>query len=156
LVELLACLLLIASLLAGDPSQPLERFPEFVVRLSRGYAGQFQHDESIALMSLAIALDRESPQLHVERGQRIMLLYEWDRALADFNRALALDPTCADAYYYRGVLYASVPEGDSARRLALADFRRSLDLAPDGLHAEDAARAIELLAAQLQIAGEAH
>jgi regulator of sirC expression with transglutaminase-like and TPR domain len=78
-----------------------------------------------------------------------LLLYEWDRALADYNRALEIDPDYADAYYYRGVLYASVPEGIEARQSALDDFARYLELAPKSDHAEDATRYIEEIQAQL-------
>jgi regulator of sirC expression with transglutaminase-like and TPR domain len=91
--------------------------------------------------------------MYVERGQRIILTYEWDRALADYNRALEIDPNYANAYYYRGILYASVPEGINARQSALADFQRYLDLAPDGEHATDAARYITELQAQLDALG---
>lgn len=109
----------------------------------------FRYDDAIADMDAAIALDPDNPALYVERGQRIILLYEWDRALADYNRALELDPLYADAYYFRGILYASVPEGIDARQLALADFQRYLDLAPDGQHTDDAARYRAEIQAQL-------
>jgi tetratricopeptide (TPR) repeat protein len=75
-----------------------------------------------------------------------MLLYEWDRALADYNRALELDPDYADAYYYRGVLHYTLLE----REQAIADFGRYLELAPDGLHAENAAQYITDLQTQLE------
>lgn len=78
-----------------------------------------------------------------------MLLYKWDRALADFNYVINQNSTYADAYYFRGVLYASVPEGVEARQLAIADFQRYLELAPDGQHAGSAAENIASLQAQL-------
>lgn len=120
-----------------------------LVSSSQLYALAFRYDEAIADMDAAIALDLDNPLLYVERGQRIMLLYEWDRALADYNHALELAPTYADAYYYRAVLYASVPEGIDARQAALADFERYLELAPSGQHADAAARNIIDLHAQL-------
>lgn len=86
---------------------------------------------------------------YVERGQRYVLVYEWDNALADYNRALELDPTYPDAYYFRGVLYASVPEGVDARQAALDDFERYLEILPQGNHADDAARYGEEIQAQL-------
>lgn len=117
---------------------------------SRLDAHLFRYDEAIADMNAAIALAPDNPALYVERGQRIILTYEWDRALADYNHALRLDPNYADAYYYRGILYASVPEGSDARRAALADFQRCLALAPGGQHAPDAARYIAEIQAQLE------
>jgi tetratricopeptide (TPR) repeat protein len=113
----------------------------------------FRFDEAIADMDAAIALEPDSPALYVERGQRILLTYEWDRALADYNHALELEPNYADACYYRGILYASVPEGIDARRLALADFQRYLELAPDGQHSADAERYASEIRAQLDALG---
>ncbi len=115
---------------------------------SQLYALALRYDEAIADMDAAIAMKPNDPALYVERGQRILLLYQWDRALADYNHALELDPDYADAYYYRGILYASVPEGINARRNALADFRHYLELTPAGDHAEDAARYISEIQAQ--------
>ena len=61
--------------------------------------------------------------------------------------------TYANAYYYRGILYASVPEAVEARQLALADFQRYLELAPNGQHAASAAENITALQAQLESLG---
>lgn len=127
--------------------QPLDML--IYVMRSRLNAELFRYDEAIADMDAAIALAPNNARLYVERGQRILLLYEWDRALADYNRALELDPDYADAYYYRGVLYASVPEGYEARQAALNNFRRYLDLLPEGDHADDATRYIAEIQAQL-------
>lgn len=121
-----------------------------LVARSQLYALAFRFEEAITDMDAAIELDPENPALYIERGQRILLLYEWDRVLADYNHALELDPNYADAYYYRGVLYASAPEGLDARAEAAADFRRYLELAPSGIHAEDAARYLEQIEAQLE------
>lgn len=130
-----------------SPCQPCETL--FHRLRSQLYALIFRYDEAIADMDAAIALDPDNPALYVERGQRILLLYEWDRVLVDYNRALELDPLYADAYYYRGILYASVPEGIDARRLALADFERYLELAPDDQHTADATRYAAEIQAQL-------
>lgn len=124
---------------------------DFLRVRSQLYALAFRYDEAIADMDAAIALEPNNARLYVERGQRILLLYEWDRALADYNRALELDPDYADAYYFRGVLYASVPEGFEARQAALDDFQQYLALMPEGEHAEDAARYITEIQAQLDV-----
>jgi tetratricopeptide (TPR) repeat protein len=67
--------------------------------------------------------------------------YEWDSALADYNKAIALDPAYPDAYYERGVLYYSILQtGVELRTEAFDDFHHYLELAPDGDHAADATR----------------
>ena len=125
-----------------------------LTRRSQLYALAFRFDEAIADMDAAIELDPGNPYLYVERGQRILLLYEWDRALADYNHAIELDPNYADAFYYRGILYASVPEGVDARAEAVADFQHYLDLAaPLGAHTEDAQRYIAEIQVQLEAVG---
>lgn len=124
-----------------------------LTRRSQLYALAFRFDEAIADMDAAITLDPDNPYLYVERGQRILLLYQWDRALTDYNHAIELDPEYADAYYYRGILYASVPEGFDARAEAVADFQRYLDLSPDGAHTEDAQRYLTEIQAQLDAVG---
>src|SRR5690606_17450737 len=127
-------------------TQAIERFlsddDSFVIspftRRSQLYALASRFDEAVADMDAAIELDPDNPYLHLERGQRLLLLDEWDRALADYNHALELDPDYADAYYYRGILYASAPEGIGAPEAAIADFQHYLELAPNGRYAEDA------------------
>lgn len=152
LIALAVCL--IAVLHTGQSQAQLNPFDHLrdrivahLVETSRQHAANFAHDQAIAAANLALILDPVNPQLYIERGQRSLLLYEWDRALADFNTAVALAPDLADAYYYRGLLYASAPEGDAARALALADFRYYLDLAPDGAHATTARRYVTQLEA---------
>ena len=130
-----------------------DRVVSQLVEASRQYAAAFAHDEAIATIHLALLLDPDNPQLYIERGQRLLLLYEWDRALADFNSAITLDPDFADAYYYRGLLYASVPEGDTARALALADFHAYLNRTPNGARADAARRYVVQLEAQLETRG---
>jgi tetratricopeptide (TPR) repeat protein len=56
---------------------------------------------------------------YARKGQR-------DRAIQEYNRALALDKNNADAFYKRGNIYSS--KGD--RRRAIADFSEAIKLAP--------------------------
>lgn len=89
------------------------------------------------------------------RGQAYRALYEWDSALADFNSALELDPAYAEAYYQRGLLYASILQtGAEFYDEALADFQHYLELAPEGEHAAEAAQYITDLQSQQQSLNE--
>ncbi len=102
-----------------------------------------RYDDAITGLTTVLELDPQNPELYLLRGQMYLALYEWDKALADYNAAIELAPDDADAYYYRGVLYASILQtGLATRDDALTDFRRYLDLAPDGDHAANAAQAI--------------
>ncbi len=102
-------------------------------------AGDFT--QAFAALDTAVILAPQRADLHRLRGELHLRIYEWDGALDDFERALALDPTDADAYFGRGLVYASAPDGSTeTRALAAADFRRYLELAPAGARAEAAAR----------------
>jgi tetratricopeptide (TPR) repeat protein len=115
-----------------------------LVAQSRALAQAGEVDAAIRAMDAALAAEPDNPQLYIERGQHILLLFEWDRARADFDRALELDGEYADAYFYRGVLFASVPDA-TARPDAIADFEATLRLAPEGEHADEARRFIAQL-----------
>ena len=52
---------------------------------------------------------------------------EYDQAIADFAKALELNPNYADAYRVRGLAYAYKKEYDQA----VADFSKTLELNPD-------------------------
>jgi len=109
----------------------------------------FKYDDAINDLNLLITYCLSAPGItqdycsryYTLRGQTYLLLYEWDKVAADYDKALELDPTYADAYFYRGVLYYSILQtGQAMYTDALADFRRYLELAPDGEHAADATR----------------
>jgi len=150
---------LMAHTLSSTSGSPNSQLLALVHR-SQLYALDFRYNEAIADVDAAIALmiDKDDelrngvyswsslPELYVLRGQMVMLLYEWDRVLADYNTALELDPTYADAYFYRGVLYYSVLE----REQALADFEYYLELAPEGDHVAEATRYAESILAELE------
>lgn len=101
-------------------------------------------------LDAAIARTPDDPALYVERGRLLLQVYEWDRALVDFDHALELDPDAAEAYYQRGLLYASAPDGsNTTRQRALDDFRRFLDLAPQDARRTRATEHIRRLEAAL-------
>jgi tetratricopeptide (TPR) repeat protein len=61
------------------------------------------------------------------RGVASRALGDYEEALADFNRAIELDPYFAGAYDNRGITYYLMGEND----LSLADFNRAIELNPD-------------------------
>ena len=50
----------------------------------------------------------------------------YDRAIADFDEAIKLNPNDANAYYNRGLAYKK--KGDKEQ--AIADFRKALEIDP--------------------------
>jgi tetratricopeptide (TPR) repeat protein len=94
---------------------------------------------------LPIFTNTDLAALYTLRGQMVILLYEWDRVLENYDTALTLDADYAPAYFYRGVLYYSV----LARERALADFETYLEMASDGDNAADAARYVESIRLEL-------
>jgi tetratricopeptide (TPR) repeat protein len=70
---------------------------------------------------------RESPDVYVERGNAYKELKESDKALADWNRAIALDPNSFLAYASRGTYYRV--SGKLAE--AESDLDRSIQIQPN-------------------------
>src|SRR5207248_4459910 len=62
-----------------------------------------------------------------KRGMAYCSRSDYQRAIADFDRALALDPTYAWAYVLRGMAFSA---GEEYQR-AIADFDRALALDPE-------------------------
>ena len=133
---------------SAETPTPLQRLRiMLLVAASRHAADEYRYTDALRYIEDAIRIAPDDARLYVERGRRWMLVYEWDRGLADFESALTLAPDDPQAIFYRGLLYASVPEGLEARRLAVVDFTRYLEIAPDGTHAVTAVRYLETLQA---------
>jgi len=65
--------------------------------------------------------------IYLDRGKVYMLRREYEKALADFNRALRTDPRLAQAYFARGVVY----EERGKDGLALEDYKRAVRFGGD-------------------------
>jgi tetratricopeptide (TPR) repeat protein len=129
-----------------------------LVQRSQLRALAFQYDKAISDLDLALqycldsihVTDSYCARYYTLRGQTYLLLYEWDKVAADYNQAIELDPTYADAYFYRGVLYYSILQtGQAMYTDALADFQRYLELAPNGEHADEATRYVTDIQTQI-------
>ena len=83
-------------------------------------------DLSIKGCSEVIRHDANDPVAYFLRGTAYRLNGDWDHALADYSKAIELNPKYAQAYSSRGLVYAS--KGDYTH--AVADVTRASELAP--------------------------
>ena len=64
---------------------------------------------------------------HLDAGQKYYNQKQWERAVAEFSKAIDLNPKLAEAYSGRGDAYSS--EGESDR--AIADYSVAIELNPN-------------------------
>jgi adenylate cyclase len=79
----------------------------------------------------ALKLDPESAEAHVAAGQGFSMEQRYADAANEFERAIELDPTLFDAYYYYG--RACFKSGDSDKSLRL--FQRAQNVRPEDYEA---------------------
>jgi len=70
--------------------------------------------QEVEQLSVAMRGDSDPAQRHLQRGFAYFKLHEFEAAIADFDRALALDPALADAYFGRGMAYGRAGNLDRA------------------------------------------
>lgn len=73
-----------------------------------------------------VAPTGDAAQTYTSRAQALMRSGKTDEALAEFDRALDLDPHNAEALYSRGLLY----QGQGQHQLAVDDFTAANGLTP--------------------------
>ena len=103
------------------------RNPERILQLERAQAGVRQYREAIATLTKGIAANPANAMLYVDRGHRYISVREFGRALADLQRAAALDSSLYDAWFHLGVV--RFVQGDFAE--AARDFARARPLVPN-------------------------
>src|SRR5206468_5192096 len=68
------------------------------------YRFDISTDSILALADKALSLDEALPEVHGSRGFALFLAHRPDEAVAEFERALALDPSSFEAHYLYGRL----------------------------------------------------
>jgi tetratricopeptide (TPR) repeat protein len=66
---------------------------------------------------------------------------EYDKAIADYNKVIELDPKSAQTYYERGRAYESKGDYDNAA----SDFEKVVQIATDPELVEDARQALKAI-----------
>jgi tetratricopeptide (TPR) repeat protein len=136
---------LIESLVENSRDTPgsQDQYLNALISRAQIHALASQYPDAIDDLNLAIEL-MPAARLYLMRGQMYLAIYEWDKAGADFDHALEVSPNYAEVYFHRGVLYYSILQtGLTTRDDALADFRRYLELTPDGEFAAQAAEYVD-------------
>lgn len=72
------------------------------------------------------AVTTDSANDHVRSGLALARQRQWQEAIAEFNQALSLDPSAANAYLFRGQVEAALKDYDGALR----SFGEALRLQP--------------------------
>jgi outer membrane protein OmpA-like peptidoglycan-associated protein len=100
--------------------------------LQRGieFERQNVHEEAIKMYTNAVTTDKNYSEAYFRRAKAYMASHKSNamEALTDFNRAIALDPTNAEAYYERGLLHAFILNNENARN----DMRTAANLGHKG------------------------
>ena len=109
------------------------RFPQepwFLQNLINHYIFSGQEQEAINYLDQAIAREPNVAQYHLIKGNLNENQKNYDAALADFDRALAIDPTMADAEAGKGRVYynQAVKMNEDAALIADAkEYKKALE-----------------------------
>ena len=84
---------------------------------------------------------RADPEILLREGVDLYNQNDFEGAVEKLTAAIEGEPEWADAYYYRGLARMAASQNEAAA----ADFRKLLELAPDGERAEEAKQFAEYL-----------
>ncbi len=79
----------------------------------------------LVAFSVIAALGQDSATDHFNRGIEWRNEAEYEKALAEFNKAIDLDPKMSDAYYERGTIFMSLRTDPEK---AISDLTKAIDL----------------------------
>jgi tetratricopeptide (TPR) repeat protein len=124
--------------LAGQPEQAVQEMEEayaaapddleMAFALASGYLRLKKADAAAPLFA-RIAKERPIPQTHVLIGRTYRDFKEYERARAELEAALRMDPGARRAHYYLGTL-GLMEEGPGRLEEAIAEFRQELKVSP--------------------------
>ncbi|HEY6931397.1 MAG TPA: tetratricopeptide repeat protein [Thermoanaerobaculia bacterium] len=90
-------------------------------------------DEGRAMLDQLPAGAIKDPQVYLNLGILLINKKQPEQAATYFGKAIEIDPSQADAYYYRGLANLSAKKNPDAK----ADFKKYLELKPDGPEAKE-------------------
>ncbi len=83
----------------------------------------------------------KDPAIYINLGILFMNKSNSPQAQSYFTKAIEVDPSKADGYYYRGRSYLNAKKNAEAK----ADFKKYLELAPDGSEAKEVREILQTL-----------
>jgi tetratricopeptide (TPR) repeat protein len=95
--------------------------------LGRFHNNQWQFGIAVYYLDKSIALKQDFAPAYAERVYSYYRNQDYTKALDNSAKAIALDPSLAQAYYYRGLVYAATDKPD----LALNDLQMAISLSKD-------------------------
>jgi tetratricopeptide (TPR) repeat protein len=118
-----------SSVLAQTPQEQSSR-----CRGEHGVAGKPRIDACTALIGSGRYAGKELAPILVDRGDAYVDMLDFAHALADYERAIALDPDLAAAYVGRGAVFTFKVAGNDPDR-AIVDFGTALRIDPNNTKA---------------------
>ncbi|MBI9074275.1 MAG: tetratricopeptide repeat protein [Desulfatibacillum sp.] len=87
---------------------------------------QEKRQEALDLFTRAIALKPDSALAYLSRGHAYIKNSDMQKAFNDYDKAAALDPTMAHAYYHRALARIALQSKDE--RAIIQDLQKALEL----------------------------
>ena len=114
-----------------------------LLRSAKRLADEGTPDEAFGILGQLLREDPDNAEALRLRGTIFFQLDNWDRALADYDRAISLQPDCADCYFEAGTVFLR----SGNEQAAMENFSSCLSLDP--VHAPAlASRSVLLLHAE--------
>lgn len=112
----------------------------FKKQTTKDEKGGFDLPGAIADYEAALRID-DDPGTHSNLGTAYQGNNNLTKAVAEYKKAIQMDPKQCDAYYYLGTTYQAMKQP----ALAIIEYRRYLQCSPNGQYANDARAQIKAL-----------
>ena len=128
-----------------DARQVVEREPKNVqawIALGNDYFDSHQPQQAIEAYGKALELDPRNPNVLTDQGVMFRELKAFDKAIANFQKANAIDPKHLQSLFNLGIVYSQDLK-DKAK--AIKAWKRIIEVDPTSPQAEACKKAIEEL-----------